>query len=174
MDKRELMQVLRRLDERLSSSVDLILVGGAAMILHFGASRATRDIDVLVLRGNPAELRQAARDVAREFKLPEDWLSDAAKGFADILPPDFYHRLVPLEFPFQHLRLYALGRPEQVAMKIVALREQDLEDLELLLPQLSVEEKRQVVAIMHHVSRFRPDWAQKMQYFLEEQGWEIL
>lgn len=173
MDRRELIEVLRKLDERLSLSVDIILVGGAAMILYFGASRATRDIDVLVLRGDLTELREAVNMVARECKLPEDWLSDAAKGFADILPPDLYHRLVPLAFPFRYLRLYALGRPEQVAMKIVALREQDLEDLELLLPQLSEEEKKVVIGIMHHVSRFRPDWAQKMQYFLEEQGWEI-
>jgi alkanesulfonate monooxygenase SsuD/methylene tetrahydromethanopterin reductase-like flavin-dependent oxidoreductase (luciferase family) len=143
------------------------------MILYFGARRATRDIDVLVLRGDVSELREAVRAVARERGLPRDWLSDAAKGFADILPPDFYHRLAPLEFNFRHLRVYALGRPEQVAMKIVALREQDLEDLELLLPQLSEEEKEVVIRIMHHVSRFRPDWAQKMQYFLEEQGWEI-
>ena len=66
------------------------------------------------------------------------------------------------------MRLYALGRPEQVAMKIVALREQDLE---LLLPKMSEAEKKVLVAIMHHVSRFRPDWAQKMQYFLQKQGW---
>ena len=173
MDKHELIEVLRELDERLSSSFDVILLGGAAMILLFGASRATRDVDVLVLRGDLTELRGAVKAVARERDLPEDWMSDAAKGFADILPPDFYHRLVPLEFMFQRLRFYALGRPEQVAMKIVALREQDLEDLELLLPQLSKEEKKVVIAIMYHVSRFRPDWAQKMQYFLEEQGWEI-
>jgi len=111
--------------------------------------------------------------VARERDLVEDWLSDAGKGFADILPPDFYHRLVPLTFTFKHLRLYALGRPEQAAMKIVALREQDLEDLELLLPQMSEAERQVLVGVMHHVSRFRPDWAQKIQYFLEEQGWEI-
>lgn len=58
-------------------------------------------------------------------------------------------------------------------MKIVALREQNLEDLELLLPQLSEGNKKVIIAIMHHISGFRPDWAQKMQYFLEEQGWEI-
>jgi len=174
MDKRELIEILRELDERLSSSFDVILLGGAAMILHFGAGRATRDIDVFVLRGDLTELREAVKTVALARDLPEDWMSDAAKGFADILPPDFYHRLVPLEFTFQHLRLYALGRPEQVAMKIVALREQDLEDLELLLPQLSEEEKKVLIAIMYHVSRFRPDWAQKMQYFLEERGWEIV
>lgn len=173
MDEQELVRVLRTLDEHLSSSFDVVLIGGAAMILHFGASRATRDVDVLVLRGDLKELRRAVKAVAHEYDLPEDWMSDAAKGFADILPPDFYHRLTPLPFGFQRLRLYALGRPEQAALKIVALREQDLEDLELLLPQLSQEEKKVLVEIVHHVSRFRPDWAQKMQYFLEEQGWEI-
>ena len=61
----------------------------------------------------------------------------------------------------------------QVAMKVVALREQDLEDLELLLPQLSAADKEVLIAIMHHVGTFRPDWAQKMRYFLLEQGWEI-
>jgi len=173
MDKRELIEALRELDEQLSSPLDVILIGGAAMILHFGASRATRDIDVLVLRGDLTELRRAVKVVARDRELPEDWMSDAAKGFADILPPDFYHRLAPLTFPFRRLRLYALGRPEQVAMKIVALREQDLEDLELLLPRLSEEEREVLIAIMHHVSRFRPDWAQKIWYFLREEGWEI-
>jgi len=173
MDKHELVEVLRELDERLSSSFDVILVGGAAMILHFGASRATRDVDVLVLRGDLTELREAVKVVATERGVPEDWMNEAAKGFADILPPDFYHRLVPLEFPFRHLRLYALGHPEQVAMKIVALREQDLEDLEILMPQMSEPERKTLVRTVHHVGRFRPDWAQKIRYFLEEQAWQI-
>lgn len=173
MDKRELIETLRELDERLSSSFDVVVIGGAAMILHFGARRATRDIDALVLRGDLTELRLAVKAVARERGLPEDWMSDAAKGFADILPPDFYHRIRPLGFPFRRLRLYALGRPEQVAMKIVALREQDLEDLELLMPQMSQAEREVLVAIMEHVGAFRPDWAQKMRCFLLEQGWEI-
>jgi hypothetical protein len=173
MDKQELTEVLRDLDKQLLSSYDLILVGGAAMILHFGASRATRDVDVLLLRGDMAELRQAVTAVARERNLPENWLSDAVKGFADILPRDFYHRLVPLDLPLEHLRVYVLGQSEQVAMKIVALREQDLEDLELLLPQMSEADKAALVTIMHHVGTFRPDWAQKIRYFLLEQGWEI-
>src|SRR5438874_598778 len=101
------------------------------MILHFGAVRATRDVDAILLRGDPKELRKAAAAVAQECGLPEDWLNDAVKGFADILPRDFYHRLVPLDRPLKHLRLYVLGRPDQIAMKIVALREQDLEDLDL-------------------------------------------
>jgi hypothetical protein len=151
----------------------VVLVGGAAMILHFGAQRATRDVDVLVLRGDLGGLRQAVRAIASQHDLPEDWMNEAAKGFADILPPDFERRLVRLDLPLQHLRLSVLGRPEQAAMKIVALREQDLEDLELLLPLMSEADKETLIAIMHHVSAFRPDWAQKIQYFLQEQGWEI-
>ncbi len=173
MQRHELADALLALDENLTTSHDLIVIGGAAMILHFGASRATRDIDILLLRGDLAELRKAANIVAEEFGLPSDWLSDAAKGFADILPPDFYRRLIPLESNFRHLRLYALGLPDQTAMKIIALREQDLDDLEVLLPQLSEEERQVVARIAHHVDTFRPDWAQKMRYFLEEQGWEI-
>lgn len=173
MDKQELTEVLRDLDSHLSSPCDVILVGGAAMILHFGASRATRDVDALLLRGDMVEMQQAVAVVARERNLPETWLNDAVKGFADILPRDFYHRLVPLDLSCEHLRLYVLGQPDQVAMKIVALREQDLEDLELLLPQMSEADKGTLVATIRHVGTFRPDWAQRIRYFLLEQGWKI-
>ena len=174
MDKNELIKVLKEFDDHLSSSFDIILIGGAAMILHFGASRTTRDVDVLILRGSLSELRQAIKAVAGERDFPEDWMSDAAKGFADIFLSDFYHRLVPLDFEFRNIRIYALGLPEQVALKIIALREQDLEDLELLLPRLSASEKNVLLSIMANMSTFRPDWAQKMRYFLEEQGWKIV
>jgi hypothetical protein len=173
MNQHELVNILSTLDKHLSSSFDVIIVGGAAMILHFGAQRATRDVDVLVVKGDASKLREVARYIAQDFDLPHDWLNDGAKGFASILPPDFSQRLTRLNYPFEHLRLYALGRAEQVAMKIIPLREQDLEDLELLLPQLSLVEQQTVVDIMHHVSRFRTDWAQRMRYFLEEQGWTL-
>jgi hypothetical protein len=160
MDRAELVQALHELDVSLAVPCDIIVIGGAAMILHFGARRATRDIDVLLLRGDAGELRRAVRDVAKLHDLPDDWLSDAAKGFADILPPDFYQRLTPLPLPLQRLRVYVLGRPEQAAMKIVALREQDLE---LLLPSMNEADKATLVATMHHVARFRPDWAQRIE-----------
>jgi predicted nucleotidyltransferase len=172
MDKLELIETLKELDKHLSTSFDIILIGGASMIIHFGADRATRDVDVFVLRGDYGELKRAVKETAQIRNLNEDWLNDAAKGFADIFPPDFYHRLNPLNFQFDHIRLYALGKPEQAAMKIIALREQDLEDLEILMPQMSDNERQTLLDIMNHVSRFRPDWAQKIKYFLEEQGWK--
>lgn len=171
MDKSDLIRFIQNIDSELSTSCEIILVGGAAMILHFGAQRATRDVDALVLRGSVNDLRQAVKNVAKLNDLPEDWLNDAVKGFADILPPDFQERLTLLDVSTSKVRVYVLGRAEQTAMKIVALREQDLEDLELLLPLLEEDDKTTLVRIMNHVSRFRVDWALKIKYFLEEQGW---
>lgn len=171
MDESELLATLGRLDAQLTTTFDVVIVGGAAMILHFGASRATRDVDVMVLKGNVHHLRAAVSRVATEVGLPSDWLNDGAKGFVGVLPPEFRTRLQALEYPLAHLHLYALGLPDQVVLKIIALRAQDLEDLELLLPQLSDADRKEVVAAMHYIGNTRPDWAQRMQYFLEEQGW---
>ena len=173
MDQQELAFVLKDLDAALTVACDIVIVGGAAMMLHFGARRATSDIDIVPLRGDAAELRRAISAVARKRGLPRNWMSDAAKGFADILPMDFAQRLVPLDMPLRRLRLWVLGRPEQVAMKMAALREQDLEDLELLMPPMTDLDKQILVGIIDHVATFRPDWAQKMRYFLLEQGWEL-
>jgi hypothetical protein len=173
MNKNELIETLQELDAQLSSNCDLLLIGGAAMILHFGASRATRDVDMLVMHSDLSDLRRAIKIVAQRRDLPEDWINDAAKGFADILPPDFERRLTQLDLSLQHLHLFALGIPEQAAMKIIALREQDLEDLELLLSSIAEADKDVLRSIMRHVNKFRPDWALKMKYFLEERGWVI-
>ena len=142
------------------------------MVLHYGASRATRDVDMIFLHGDKSALHNAALQVAIEHNLPDHWLNDAAKGFADILPSDFQRRLQPVG-SFNHLRLYALGLPDQTAMKIVALRDQDLEDLELLLPLLRDQDKTTLKFILARLETIRPDWAQRLHYFLLEQGWTL-
>ena len=173
MDKNELIEIISELDHNLTASFDIILIGGAAMILCFGAKRTTRDVDVFILRGDSSELRNAVKSVSVERQLPEDWLNDAAKGFAGIFLSDFYHRLIPLEYKFNNIRMYVIGKPELIALKIIALREQDLEDLELLLPGITDNDKNVILEIMNHTNNFRPDWAQKMRFFLQERGWKI-
>jgi hypothetical protein len=110
---------------------------------------------MIVLRGDTHMLRASISTVAAQNNLP-----------------DFYVRIALLDLGLVHLNVYALGMPDQAAMKIVAFRERDLEDLELLLPRFAKADKDVVIKIMHHVARFRPDWAQRMRYFLQEQGWQ--
>lgn len=173
MDKSLLISALKELDKQVTFHFKIVIVGGAAMIIHFGATRVTRDVDAIVEGDNFREIKSASRIVAEKFQLDEEWLNDSVKGFASILPPDFHKRMTKLDLELRNIELFVLGIAEQLIMKIIALREQDLEDIELLLPQLSDEDKRIVVKNMHHVSKSRLDWAQKIQYFLEEQEWKI-
>jgi len=173
MDKYLLINALKELDRQVTYHFKIVIVGGAAMIIHFGATRATRDVDAIVEGDNLREIKNASKIVADKFQLDDDWLNDSVKGFANILPPDFHKRITKLELDLYNLEIFVLGISEQLIMKIVALREQDLEDIEVLLPQLTENDKQTVINNMHYINKIRPDWAQKIQYFLEEQEWKI-
>ncbi|MCF8244084.1 MAG: hypothetical protein K9J37_02815 [Saprospiraceae bacterium] len=172
MDKSTLIHALQELDKEVSKPCNIVMVGGAAMIVHFGAFRATMDVDVIIDPESSAMVKTAAKKVAAKLNLDEDWLNDGVKGFSHILPPDFQNYLSLLDIELDNLKIYALGLAEQLAMKIIALREQDLEDIEVLLPQVNDLQRRRLLGNMERIAQFRPDWAQKIQYFLEEQGWK--
>jgi len=85
LDRDSIITALQRLGELAAAEgeeVRLIVVGGAAMVLGFGARLSTRDVDVLILAPrDAARVRAWAADVADERGWPQDWLNDAAKGF---------------------------------------------------------------------------------------------
>ena len=70
------------LAQRQGLSVDLLVVGGAAMVLLYNARPSTRDVDVLVVSPQQAHIvRNLAKQVAQDYNLPLDWLNDGAKGY---------------------------------------------------------------------------------------------
>lgn len=151
----------------------MVIIGGAAMILHFGANRATRDIDAILIKGKGKVLEEAVHKISESDNLPKYWLNVAAKGFIDALPLDFKNRLKPLSFDLKKANLFVLDRVDQIAMKIAALREQDLEDLEILLRNITEIDKEILRQNMMRLEKVRPDWAQKFYYFFLEQGWKV-
>jgi hypothetical protein len=61
----------------------MVVVGGAGLVMLFGARETTKDVDAyFVLSPAPGEMRTAAARVAEWLSLPEDWLNDAAKGLS--------------------------------------------------------------------------------------------
>lgn len=111
---------------------EIVLAGGAALVLMYNARDATRDVDVCwVGSAGSASLREAALRVAAALELPEDWLNDGAKGYLrGLLPGE-----VLLDRPALLVR--ALGPQQLLAMKLSAWRDDvDISDARLLLPEV--------------------------------------
>lgn len=144
-DAAAIQSLLESLDEQLAArgtTADIYLVGGAAIALSFDATRTTRDLDAVF--APTTDVRAAARNVADQFGLAEDWLNDAVKGF---VPPgaDADQRVV---FESAHLRVCVAGAEHLLAMKVAAARvEQDRGDLAHLVEALGLRSADQALQI---------------------------
>ncbi|HSZ54945.1 MAG TPA: hypothetical protein VK797_04750 [Tepidisphaeraceae bacterium] len=92
LTKAELLSALTRLGELANAQggqIELIIFGGALMVLQFGTRESTRDVDAIIL--SPPDLssvRAIAKAVADERGWPEDWINDAVKGFVMSVKPE--------------------------------------------------------------------------------------
>ena len=83
--RKEIAEGIERLGQlavETGIKIELVLVGGALMVLRFRARESTRDVDVAILAPTDAQkVRELARRVAEERGWPKDWLNDGAKGY---------------------------------------------------------------------------------------------
>ena len=116
----------------LPARCEIVVVGGAAVVLLYGAREATKDVDVLILSHvDPTLVHGAVRRVAGALDLPEDWLNDAAKGYIHGLA------LGDVLIDEPALLVRALAPHQLLAMKLSAWRDDvDIEDARLLLAKL--------------------------------------
>lgn len=115
---------------------EIVVVGGAAVVLLYGAREATKDVDVVILSGGDAALvRRAVQRVGGALDLPDDWLNDAAKGYVHGLA------LGDVLIDEPALLVRALAPHQLLAMKLSAWRDDvDIEDARLLLGKLSADQ----------------------------------
>lgn len=85
INEEQIKKSLQRLGELAvenGETIELVILGGAVMVLAYQARQATHDVNAVIL--SPREIRKVremAVEVAREYHLPEDWLNDGAKGY---------------------------------------------------------------------------------------------
>ena len=137
ISKQEIKDALKRLGELASAQggedIELILMGGALMVVLFGERKSTRDLDVLIISPKEtAKVRKLAEKVGSEHNWPADWLNDAAKGYLV--------RLSDSEIIFSATGII-VKRPsfaQLLAMKLSAWRDElDIIDARRLLKELS-------------------------------------
>ncbi|HUJ07314.1 MAG TPA: DUF6036 family nucleotidyltransferase [Streptosporangiaceae bacterium] len=135
LDRAAIERAFRRLGERLASRGlvgDVYVFGGAAMALAYDARRATRDIDA-VFKPHGAVLEEA-RAVAAELGLPSWWLNEQASAY--VAPggdPDAAH-----VFDHPGLRVAAASPEHLLAMKVLAARRRDADDIRVLVKHLEL------------------------------------
>jgi hypothetical protein len=148
LTRAEIITALERLSELLIArgvKADLYVVGGAALVLAFDARPATRDVDAVFKRKN--EVFKAAAQVAREQRLPDEWLNDSVKRFLG--RPD--RQPVPsLDLP--GLRVMVGSERYLLAMKILADRhERDREDIAFLIKRMGIHSLDELEAAFREV-----------------------
>ena len=160
LTKDDIVEALTSLSAELGLSDDsheLLITGGAALVLLYGARESTKDVDAVV---SDETVRIAARKVATQLGLPEDWLNDGAKGFL--------HGIARGEVVFQTSALIvrALAPHQLLAMKLGAWRDDlDIEDARLLLSKIAGD--REIV--WEQIEPFLvPGRALKSQYAFED------
>jgi hypothetical protein len=165
MERSDLILAFERLGTLCAPGTEIVLAGGAALILAGYVDRGTEDGDVIHSIPTLAGLQDVLAIVAEERDLPGAWLNDGVKAWADVLPPDFLDRLEEVGV-FTNLRVRRLGRLDLLVMKFFALRAQDLEDISGMAPV--AEEIAFVRGQLGRIARTRPDRAFRMQLFLDQ------
>lgn len=148
LDRARIRELFRQLGERLQKRGvigDIYVIGGAAMALAYDSRRATRDIDA-IFKPHGIVLDEA-RALAVERGLPAWWLNEQASAY--VAPggdPD-----APRSFDHPGLRVLTASPEHLLAMKAMAARRRDSDDLRLLVTQLGLTTVEQVVAICRRV-----------------------
>ncbi len=131
---------------------EICLFGGTVMVLAFTARLTTKDVDAIF---QPTQtIRELARQIAGDQRLPLDWLNDSVKGFIS-----GRHETTSGGLPqFPNLRL-AMPVPEYLlAMKCMAARlggsiagePSDVTDIVFLIRHLGLKSAQQVLDLVAH------------------------
>jgi hypothetical protein len=123
-------------------SHEIVIVGGAAVVLGYGAARTTRDVDVYAL---PDNVRAAVAAVAADLDLDETWMNDSARAF---MLGASQGRVV---FEEAGLTVRCAETEQLLAMKLCAGRDEaDWEDATLLLSTLGGDRDQIRLSLERH------------------------
>lgn len=147
---RELLEALfKQLDaelERNDSRAQIYVVGGARMTLGLREGRTTRDVDV-TFREAKGPVNQAVETVAERNDLARDWFNTAA---VKMLPtgPDAGETTL---YEGRRLTIVGASAERMLAMKVMAMRAKDHEDIRRLMNITGIREPDKVDALMQKV-----------------------
>lgn len=140
MSASQIEHALKRVGDVLELDVDveILVVGGAAGMLTglLPPTRTTTDCDVMLYVPEHAMpwVEIAGEKVGRELGISPEWLNSKVQIRADSLPLDWRRRRIWVG-TYGRMWVYAVSRPDLIAMKVLAGRDRDRDDLRSLKVQ---------------------------------------
>lgn len=164
LSKRKILGYLEALNVELRKKGvkgEILLYGGAVMVLAFDARPATKDVDAIF--APKTVMRDAIKQVAKNNGLPEDWMNSGVEGFQSKVGNK------KLFLSFSNLTIYIPSVEYLLAMKVIASRvdTKDRTDIEFLIKKLQIKTAEPVFDITEKYyprNRIEP----KTQFFIEE------
>ena len=139
LSKKQILQYLEELSaamERQNLKGEILLFGGAAMVLAFNARPSTRDVDAIFRPKK--EIYAISKEIAGKHHLAEGWLNDSVKGF--IMSDSFKQNLF---IRYNNLSVYTPEPQYLLAMKCISMRigveSSDIDDIKTLLKYLKIK-----------------------------------
>lgn len=97
MNKADIERYLQLLGQELqtrNTAGNILLLGGAVMLLEVGNRATTQDIDASFEGSNASLIRQAIVVIAQREGLAQDWLNDGAKGFCTLNHKQYFGKAI--------------------------------------------------------------------------------
>jgi hypothetical protein len=132
LDKETIISLLEKLDQRVEEPYDIIICGGAAAITKYNVERYTDDIDFFEVSPESMSFRNLISDVLADNNFELETINSGARAYIDYLSPNYRNRLIPSDVEFKNLRVSFISKADLVSMKICALREIDIHDVNVL------------------------------------------
>jgi predicted nucleotidyltransferase len=164
----KISELLKHLDGALEQEERLVVCGGMALMLAFGGKRQTFDVDIIAPLPLSDHLKKKVREVAEASDVDPNWLNDSAKGFGGYLPTGWEKRLVEINLGFKRLKLFSVGRPDLIMLKLTAGRAKDISDVKEM--KMTKAEADIVLANLERVSVFDSKAALTIRLLMEEWG----
>ncbi|MBI4667605.1 MAG: hypothetical protein HY747_00200 [Elusimicrobia bacterium] len=148
-NKKELIEFLKELDRRLQElrpgrKTSIYVFGGAAVVIGYGAPRATEDLDVYIeeteIEKKLLEWGGPDSDLCRKHNL---YLQKANATFMPIEEPDWKDRAKEvLKGALKNLKVMVLGKTDLILSKLGRFNSRDQGDIQYLLKKFKVDPQR--------------------------------
>lgn len=167
LDRDDILSLLEdlgnELAKRFDEPIEILVIGGACLILTEGNRTTTTDVDVLPLNTNawssvleyrpgPVEkaVVEAIKIVGKRKKLASDWLNDDTSFLHGGIDGHVRIRVSECQLwaGFGMLRVFFPPRSYMLACKVFAGRDKDLEDAIHLIKQLKIKDKAAIQAVV--------------------------